>query len=418
MCEWSKNASIVTKTSRAFPQNISPSGLCSVCILCGKCEIGKKAKEGRTLFPEPFGTAQFGAEKKLPSLNDLQIVPELFGEQVVFRTVKTEVEIGGFKSKLPLTIAAMGSTKVAHSRGKTLGEGAALAGIPTVVGENVYPTYGEEGLKERIDAFLENWDKKYGAIIVQGNVEDRKIGTFEKALELGAMGVEIKLGQGAKQGLGGEIQFEGKELAEKYEKLGYMVIEKGEGKFERHSSPGSIKEDELREMLIKYSEFNVPIWIKVGMGMGIHRLIQALDKIKEEQGVLLKCLTIDGYGGGTGMSPWLIMNEVGLPSFYVFSKEFSAKFDVLLAGGLISGLDVTKALMLGANGAAMGRAFLIAAQQESNGIKNFVDAVKEEIQMVCAMLRVNDVGELRNRRNNLFPLNQEIAKILKLKQEI
>jgi hypothetical protein len=418
MCEWNKNASIVTKTSRTFPQNISPSGLCSICILCGKCEVGKKAKEGRTLFPVPFGTAQFGAEKKLPSLNDIQIVPELFGEQIIFRNVKTETEVGGFKSKLPLAIAAMGSTKVAHSRGKVLSEGAALAGIPAIIGENVYPTYGEDGLKERINAFLESWDKKYGAIIVQVNVEDRKIGTFEKALELGAMGIEIKLGQGAKQGLGGEIQFEGKELAKKYRELGYMVIEREEGKFERHSSPGSIKENELREMLIKYSEFNVPIWVKVGMGRGIHQLIQVLNKIKKEQNVLLECLTIDGYGGGTGMSPWLIMNEVGLPSFYVFSREFDVNFDILLAGGYINGVDITKAMMLGASGAAMGRAFLIAAQEGANCIKNFVSAVKEEIQMVCAMLRINDVKSLIGKKENLFPLTNEIAKILGLKQEI
>lgn len=416
MQRWHKNAAIVTKTSLSFPEFVSPSGLCSVCILCGKCEIGKKAREGKVLYPEPFGTAQFGAEKKLPDINDLQIVPELFGEGIVFRNVKIETEFGGFKSKLPVSIAAMGSTKVAHSRGKELAKGAALAGIPVVVGENVFPTYGEKGLKERIKPFLDNYEK-YGAIIVQANVEDRKIGTIEKGIELGAMGIEIKLGQGAKQGLGGEVQIESKE-AKKYEKLGYLVIKRENKKFERHSLPGSIKEEELREILIRYSEFEVPIWIKIGMGKDIHKFIEILNKIKKEQGVLLKCLTIDGHGGGTGMSPWTIMNEVGLPSIYVFSKDFKANFDILLAGGFVCGADVVKALMLGANGVAMGRAFLIAAQQGSEAIKNFANALKEEIQMICATQRVDDVKKIIGKKQNLFPLTKEIKEILKLDQEL
>jgi len=151
------NWDIATKTSSAHPEHSSESGLCSVCIICGKCEIGIKAKTGRTVFPEPFGTAQFAAEKRLPNLEDIQILPELFGDGIFFPNVNTEVEIGGLPCSIPVAIAALGSTKVASNKGDVLSEGAAKAGIIRVIGENVFASFGKEKLKKMIESFLDNY---------------------------------------------------------------------------------------------------------------------------------------------------------------------------------------------------------------------------------------------------------------------
>ena len=405
-----KNADKVTGTKLTFPNNVTQSGLCSTCIKCGECEIGKKAKTGQTLFPQPFGAAQFGAEKRTPNLEDLQILPELYGEEVVFRKVKTETMIGKFKVKAPLAVAAMGSTIVAHSLGKELAEGAAKAGILMSIGENVIATYGKEGLKNRIQPFLDNYEG-YGAVIVQGNGHDIKMGAYELAKEYGAHAIEVKFGQGAKQGLGGEIKVQTKEEAEKYKQYGYHIEENPDGTFQRHSMPGALTPEKLKNNMLKYAELDMPIFTKTGNGRGIIKLIKALDELKKENGVPIQSLTIDGFGGGTGMSPWLVMNEMNIDSASVFNAlDEKPSFDILLAGGHNTGFDVAKGMMLGSKGSAMGRAFLIAANTDKeHGVENFVEAIKEELQMAAATMHLTSVDELIGRKQNLIALNQEAS---------
>ncbi len=414
-----ENADITSKTRHMFEEHVCQGGICSVCMMEGNCEIGLKAKTGRTIFPNPFGVANFGSEKRVPNIEDIQILPELYGDSINFVDVSTEVKIGSLRFSAPVFIGAMGSTKVAHIRGAMMSEGAAKAGIGIVIGENVLATYGKSGLKERIKPFFDNYEK-YGALILQGNAEDIKQGIFEVAIDYGAHAIEVKLGQGAKQGLGGEIRFEGEKQAEKYKELGYIVIENNDGSYQRHVMPGSLSYKELKDNLVKYSETGLPIWIKTGFGVGITKLISDLQKIKKEQGVKIECLTIDGYGGGTGMSPWLVMNEMSLPSGAVFSAlKKKPDFDILLAGGYNNGIDIGKAMMLGASGVSMGRPFLIAANcAKSEGVVNYVEALKEELRVLCATQKVESVAGLVGKRKNLYPLSKEAADLFGLDRKI
>jgi len=411
------NACLITKTKLTFAEHSTASGLCALCTKDQNCEVGLKAKTGRTVFPGPFGVAQFAAEKRLPGMSDIQIIPELFGEGQVFKTLSSETTLGGLKVNAPLSIAGMGSTKVASDNGKQLAEGAALAGITCVIGENVIATFGPDGVKARIKPFLDNYQKK-GGIIVQGNVEDQKQQIFQKAIEFGCHGIELKLGQGAKQGLGGEIQFKDPEEAEKYKALGYTVIQKLDGTFERHSFPGTLSKEGLREKLIELNNYGIPVWIKIAVGTGIFDFLNHVNDLKKNDNLKnVKAVTVDGFGGGTGMSPWLIMNETCLPSAVILKKKPKLNYDLLLAGGYVNGMDVAKAMMLGAKGVAMGRAMLIAANnpdKTGQGIKNFVEATSEELKMVCATQRVNHPDKLIGRRKNLLALNAEAAELFGL----
>ena len=146
-----KNACVITGTKLYSPEHAAMSGLCANCIMCGLCEVGKKAKTGRTLFPGPFGSTQFGAEKRIPNMEDLQILPELYGTGLFFTKTTAEATLGGFKCSVPLVIAGMGSTKVASDLNDELTIGAAKAGITRVIGENYFITFGEEKLKHTID---------------------------------------------------------------------------------------------------------------------------------------------------------------------------------------------------------------------------------------------------------------------------
>jgi hypothetical protein len=49
---------------------------------------------------------------------------------------------------------------------------------------------------------------------------------------------------------------------------------------------------------------------------------------------------------------------------------------------------------------------------------NFVKALKEEIQMVCATQRVKDIKKLKNKRENLIALSREASVLFDLKQKI
>jgi len=413
-----KNACVLTNTSLFSPGHTSMSGICSNCIMCGMCEVGYKAKNGRTLFPGPFGTAQFGAEKILANIEDLQILPELYGPGMFFGKVHCESRLGGFKSKLPVIMSAMGSTKVASDKNTELTTETAKAGITRVIGENYFVSFGEGKLNETIDLYRKNRIDGYGGIVIQINANEHKLGLDKVAARLGADAIEFKVGQGAKQGLGGEIKFDDASLIKKFEAAGFEVVKTPDGKFERHAFPGSLSDSSLRETLIEYSKHNLPIWIKTGMGRGINKLIEALERIKKEDNVPIKCLTVDGFGGGTGMSPWFVMNEMNIPSgalFTVLKKKPS--FDVLLSGGYSTGADVAKAMMLGADGVGMARALMIAARQP-NGIENFSKAIAEELQMISVTQKVDSVSKLVGRRKSLFALSSEARRMFGIPDEL
>ncbi len=90
-------------------------------------------------------------------------------------------------------------------------------------------------------------------------------------------------------------------------------------------------------------------------------------------------LTIDGAPGGTGMSPWRMMEEWGMPSLYLHSAayEFSKKLsdkgervpDLAFAGGFSAEDHIFKVLALGApftKAVCMGRALMIPGMVGKN----------------------------------------------------
>jgi len=151
--------------------------------------------------------------------------------------VNIETAFGGAiqtKCRMPMTTGALGSTFIAAKDWNSFAVGAALCGIPIVVGENVVGVDKESVLSNgritaapeldrRIDTFLRYYDG-YGAIIVQMNVEDTRNGVAEYILEKYGDKVilELKWGQDAKD-IGGEIQVPDIEYARFLKDQGYVV---------------------------------------------------------------------------------------------------------------------------------------------------------------------------------------------------
>lgn len=399
------DADLSTRTRNAFPDHISSGGLPAVCGMEPIDQVGLKAKMGRALYPEPYGLAVFAAEKRLPDLSDLQILPQLIGEEVEWPRVNTECGIGGFQCMAPLIVSSYGSTRAVAPRLEAITVAAARQGIPFVVGESMFATFGEDGLRRAIAAYLNAFTGK-GAVVVQANPNDIRAGVLELAKKYNAHAVEIKLAQGAMPGLGASVKFEGRELAEHYKRLGYTVLDQPDGTFERHAKPGGVDLQELTARFDEYADFGLPLWIKLAYGKGLPEIMTVLNKIKA-----VKCVTIDGFAGATGHAPLEIMNEVGLPSAAALAEIPRCKFSVVVSGGIATGIDVAKAMMLGADGAGMGRAFLIAASLGDAGVENFIKAVREEMQMVAATQRIKSLKELKGRKSNLAALDERAGRM-------
>jgi glutamate synthase domain-containing protein 2 len=404
------NRSAATLTKNRTEGSVSPfSGMCVTCVdgCIGMCEIGKSAYRGpEVLYPQPFGIITAASEKEYPiDLSHFTILGTAVGAHGVaadsdvatFEKVNVETAIGVDKSiklKIPFVIPGMGSTNVAKQNWEGLAKGAAISGVILTVGENVCAMDEESEIKngrvirspdmENRVGFYKQWQDGYGTVVVQANVEDTRLGVQEYAIEkLGVEAVELKWGQGAKD-IGGEVKIKSLQKAQDLYKRGYIVLpnpedlnvirafEKGSFKeFERHSRLGMVEEEtfmarveELRKAGAKY------VFLKTGA----YRPADLARAVKFASKAKLDLLTVDGAGGGTGMSPWRMMNEWGIPSVeiwsllykYLRSLDEKGEFipDVCAAGGITFEDQIYKALSLGApyfKAVGMARSPLAAA---------------------------------------------------------
>jgi glutamate synthase domain-containing protein 2 len=371
------NSSASTLTKNRTEGSITPSsGMCVTCVdgCIGMCEIGKSAYRGHeVIYPQPFGVVTTAAEKSYPiDYSHLSIMGGVVGAQgieadsdkAIFPAVDLEVRFGhdnGIKFRLPWIIPGIGSTDVAKNNWEGLAIGTALAGTGLTIGENVGGMDTEAvikngrivdtaDLKRRVKLFKENQRDGYGVIIVQANVEDTRLGVHEYAIEkLGVECVEMKWGQGAKN-IGGEVKIRDLKKARLLHDRGYVVLpnptdstvveafKRGAFKeFERHSRVGMVTEEafakrveELRSLGAKY------IFLKTG-AYRPYALAQALTYASKYE---VDLLTVDGAGGGTGMSPWRMMNEWGIPSFELHSLLYQYADRLAKAGRYVPPLVV------------------------------------------------------------------------------
>jgi len=242
------NATAVTGTRNRIADVAPYSGICAACLdgCPGFCEVAKSGFRGREiLYPQPYGEITAGAQKSYPvDYSHFNIQGTCVGaigmpadsDKAIFNDVNIQIEIGAInkmKLKTPIFTGALGSTDIARVNWEHLAAGAAISGILLVVGENVCgmdpnsefrngTVVNSPELKRRIDTY-KKWYEGYGGILVQHNVEDGRIGTPKLAIDLGADGIEIKWGQGAKD-IGGEVKLPTLERAKQLKGRGYIVF--------------------------------------------------------------------------------------------------------------------------------------------------------------------------------------------------
>lgn len=404
-------------------KDISPtSGMCPICIEgCSVlCEIGKSAFRGReVLYPDPeqFGKSTQASNKDYDmDWSYFQILVDVRStegiepdpDKAIFSNVNVESSVGGIPLRVPITIAALGSTDVAKRNWDSLAVGSAISGVSLTIGENVCGmdpkakfdregkvTYSED-LKYRVEKYREFWDGKYGDIILQTNVEDKRARVDEYALsKLEVNAIERKWGQGAKA-IGGEVRIFDLDRAIMLKKRGYIVWPDPEDEhvqeafrnklfesFERHSRVGMVNEKDFLEDIDWLRERGVK---KIFLKTGAYRPAVVALTMKLASEAKIDLVTFDGAGGGTGMSPVPMMNECSTPTIYLEAQVLKAAEllkkkrryipDIAMAGGFINETQIFKAIAISNFGnspvvkaIAMARAPVTAVMKSNHYVK-------------------------------------------------
>lgn len=413
------NANEATGTLNRSRNVVPQSGICTVCVdgCRGSCEAWLAAFRGReVLYPGPYGSITAGADKNYPvDYSHLNIQGYTVGakglpegieagpDTAIFPKVDTETEYGWnkkVKMHLPIFTGALGSTDIARKNWEHSAVGAAISGITLVCGENVcgidpdleLDKNGKVKQSAEMDRRIETYKRfhgSHGEILVQMNVEDTRFGVAEYVLEKHNLDtIELKWGQGAKC-IGGEIKVKQIERALELKNRGYIVFpdptlpevkrayEEWEiREFERHSRLGFVDRESFLKEVERLRSLGFE---RITLKTGAYSAIELAMALRYGAEAKLDLITIDGAPGGTGMSPWPMMNEWGIPTFYLESLayQFCEKLtrrgirvpDLAMAGGFSTEDGVFKAMAMGSpyvKAVCLGRVLMIPGMVGKN----------------------------------------------------
>jgi len=368
------------------------------------------------IYPGPFGEITAGADKNYPiDYSHLNIQGYAMGarglpegvsgdpDTAIFPAVNTETEYGWdikVKMRAPVFTGALGSTEIARKNWEHFAVGAAISGVTLVCGENVCGSdpaleldangkiKNAPDMDRRIEVYRRFYEG-YGELLVQMNVEDTRLGVAEYVSKKhGLKTIELKWGQGAKC-IGGEIKVNSLDRALELQRRGYIVTPDPSLKssqeafragaikeFERHSRLGFVSEEGFLAEVERLRKLGFE---RVTLKTGAYSMRELAMALKYSSLARIDLLTIDGAGGGTGMSPWRMMEEWGIPTFYLqsltyeFCEKLGAKGmrvpDIAMAGGFSAEDHIFKVLAMGApyvKAVCMGRALMIPGMVGKN----------------------------------------------------
>ncbi|NLT13760.1 MAG: 4Fe-4S binding protein [Clostridiales bacterium] len=244
---------------------------------------------------------------------------------------------------IPVMFSAMSYGSISYNAHESLARAAEAVGI-------CYNT-GEGGLHE--DFY------RYGAnTIVQ--VASGRFGVHKEYLEAGAA-IEIKMGQGAKPGIGGHLP--GGKIVGDVSRT--RMIPEGSDAISPAPHHDIYSIEDLRQLvysLKEATEYRKPVIVKVA---AVHNIAAIASGIARSGADII---AVDGFRGGTGAAPTRIRDNVGIPIELALAavdqrlRDEGIRNDVsLVVGGSIrSSADVVKALALGADACYIATAALLA----------------------------------------------------------
>ena len=244
---------------------------------------------------------------------------------------------------MPVMFSAMSYGSISYNAHKSLALAATELGI-------FYNT-GEGGLHEDFYCYGEN-------TIVQ--VASGRFGVHADYLKAGAA-IEIKMGQGAKPGIGGHLP--GTKIVGDVART--RMIPEGSDAISPAPHHDIYSIEDLRQLVFSLKEataYEKPVIVKVA---AVHNIAAIASGIARSGADII---AIDGFRGGTGAAPSRIRDHVGIPIELALAAVDQRLRDEgirnrvsLIAGGSIrNAADVVKAIALGADACYVATAALLA----------------------------------------------------------
>ncbi|MFJ7095843.1 glutamate synthase-related protein [Streptomyces mirabilis] len=392
-------------------------------------QVAARARHGTAMaFPNAaeYGSTMFGqddtyAPAPVDTIDRARLVPPVFvplrleklldlGREPVVGDVELHTDIGGFRSALPVYVSAFGSTRVASGDlGEAVAQQAGRLGIPMIIGENIVPVSGYGRMEEEAPSSLRRRITEYahavpdglGGVVVQQSTEDADAEVWnlvysdpsvQPLLESGRVAFELKVGQGAKPGLGGMTLVPRERAAGLSAQYDVMdVYGPEDDAVLRCSSPGTFTDEILRQQ-IRLMRNNYPrcrVWVKLPPARDVARAAA----VAWEAGA--DSVSVDGAEGGTGWAPRAFLNHVGLPLAECLDRLEPQDNCLLVTGRIWEGARAVKCLALGARAVGLGRAALAAADEDpKDGLVNFVECLALEIRLLLSSLGKYAVSDL------------------------
>jgi len=304
-------------------------------------EIHQMAVSGETIV------GAMGIKKPIPSWDDILILgaqldpmPLLDDEKVDTVTVIGKNAAKPMVLDFPVYISHMSFGALSEEVKIALAKGSAAAGTAMCSGEGGILKSEMEAANKYIFEYVPN---HYS--VTPENLKN-------------ADAIEIKIGQGTKPGLGGQLQGEKVTSA--------VAAVRGKPMGEDIHSPSRFKDintkEDMKKLVAKLREESEgrPIGIKIAAGR-IERDL-AFCVFAEPD-----FITIDGRGGATGASPLLLRDATSVPTIYALHRarkyldSVSSDISLVITGGLRVPPDFAKAIAMGADAVAIASAALMAA---------------------------------------------------------
>ena len=243
----------------------------------------------------------------------------------------------------PIMFSAMSYGSISYNAHESLARAARELGT--------YYNTGEGGLHEDFYAYGEN-------TIVQ--VASGRFGVHKDYLEAGAA-IEIKMGQGAKPGIGGHLP--GAKVFGDVSKT--RMIPAGTDAISPAPHHDIYSIEDLRQLVFSLkeaTEYKKPVIVKIA---AVHNVAAIASGIARSGADII---AIDGFRGGTGAAPTRIRDNVGIPIELALAavdqrlrdEGIRGNVSIVVGGSIHSSTDVVKAIALGADAVYIGTAALLA----------------------------------------------------------
>ena len=328
---------------------------------------------------------------------------------------------------MPAMFSAMSYGSISYNAHASLAKAATELGI-------LYNT-GEGGLHEDFYRYGPN-------TIVQ--VASGRFGVHADYLEAGAA-IEIKMGQGAKPGIGGHLP--GTKIVGDVSRT--RMIPEGSDAISPAPHQDIYSSEDLRQLVFSLkeaTEYRKPVIVKVA---AVHNIAAIASGIARSGADII---AIDGFRGGTGAAPTRIRDNVGIPIELALAavdqrlrdEGIRNNVSLVVGGSIRSAADMVKAIALGADACYVATAALLAMgchlcrtcqtgkcnwgiatqrpdlverlnpEMGSERLVNLMTAWRHEMMEIMGGMGINSIEALRGNRLMLrgVGLNQKELEIL------